>query len=83
MKDSRCNVFWDASKCKENDCKGCPARLVENKYREHDAEIRAKAITEFAEAMKKKYPIAECGFGLMNDRLHENIDEIAKRLKGE
>lgn len=43
----------------------------------------AKAIEEFAEALKKKYPIAECGFGLINDTLHKNIDEIAEQLKGE
>ena len=74
MKDTRCNVFRDASKCKENDCKGCPARLVENKYREHDAEIRAKAITEFAERVKYE-------FG--SDEIHKIIDEIATELRGE
>ena len=43
----------------------------------------AKAIDDFAEKMKKKYPIAECGFGLINDTLHKNIDDIATELKGD
>ena len=45
------------------------------------ADIRASVIDEFAKALKRKYHIAECGFGLINDKLHENIDEIAEQLK--
>jgi flagellar biosynthesis/type III secretory pathway protein FliH len=44
----------------------------------------AKAIEEFAEAMKKKYPICTNDFGMViNESAHKTIDEIAKELKGE
>ena len=64
-------------------CGKC-GRDTESLYeREHDKEIRAKAVDEFVKAMKRKYPLAECGFGVINDTLHKNIDEIAKELQGE
>ena len=44
---------------------------------------RAKTIEEFAKALKKKYPLTECNFGVINETLHKNIDEVAKELKGE
>lgn len=44
----------------------------------------AKAIEEFAEAVKKKYPICTNDFGMViNESAHKTIDEIAKELKGE
>ena len=45
----------------------------------------AKAITEFAEAVKGKYPhfVEDVGFVEANKMLHCNIDEIAEQLKGE
>lgn len=41
---------------------------------EHDAEIRAKAIDEFAERLKKVYP-----FTILE---MEQLDEIAEQMKG-
>lgn len=51
----------------------------------YDARIREKAITEFAEAVKGKYPhfVEDVGFVEANKMLHCNIDEIATELKGE
>ena len=44
----------------------------------------AKAIEEFVEAVKKKYPICTNDFGMViNESAHKTIDEIAKELKGE
>lgn len=58
-------------------------RYIESES-EADKEIRAKAIEEFAEAMKKKYPICTNDFGMViNESAHRTIDEIAKELKGE
>ena len=77
MKDKRCGCFSNVSECTENDCEGCPARL------KSEAEIRAEAIEEFAEAVKKKYPLMECDFGVINEGMHCIVDEIAMELKGE
>lgn len=57
----------------------CKMQTVEGMVKE----TRAKAIEKFAEAMKRKYPLTECGFGVINDTLHKNIDEIVNELKGE
>lgn len=45
----------------------------------------AKAIEEFAERLKEKYPyfVEDVGFVEGNKMLHNKIDEIAKNLKGE
>ena len=47
--------------------------------------IRAKAIGEFSERLKEKYPyfVEDVGFVEGNKMLHNKIDEIAKELKGE
>jgi hypothetical protein len=58
-------------------------QMVQNQPTVTEAEIRAKAYDRFAKALKQKYPIAECGFGFINDKLHENIDKIAEQLKEE
>ena len=46
---------------------------------------RAKAIEEFAEVLKRRYPIASNGLemAIINSGLHKSIDEMAKELKGE
>lgn len=92
MKDARCEVFRNTSKCKEDDCKGCPARFVENKQREHDTEIREKAITEFTEKLCDALSESPLTVVLENrvkadmltvDGACEIVYEIAEQLKGE
>lgn len=46
-------------------------------------EIRAKAIDDFAEQLKNRFPITDNGLFTVNDTLHTIIDEIAEKLKGE
>lgn len=40
-----------------------------------------KAIEDFAEALKKRYPIMENGLFTINDVLQKEIDRIAEQLK--
>ena len=42
-----------------------------------------KAIDEFSEWLKKRFPIADNGLFTANYKLHITIDEIAEQLKGE
>ena len=39
------------------------------------------AITEFAERMKKRYPLAENDLFTINDTLHRALDEIAEEMR--
>ena len=50
----------------------------------HEKEIRAKAIDEFAERLKLKYPyfVEDVGLVEVNKMLHSAIDKIAEQLKG-
>ena len=59
--------------------------VMNESQEEYDAKIRAKAIEEFAERLKEKYPyfVEDVGFVEGNKMLHNKIDEIAKELKGE
>lgn len=83
MKDEKCECFSNTSECTENDCEGCPARL------ESEAEIRAKAIEEFAEVLKEKLRKKQKQTWLVlaerngYARSIDLIDEISTELKGE
>lgn len=59
-------------------------KIIDKKAQEYeiDAEkIRAKAIDEFVEKLKKRYPIAENDLFTINDVLHTEIDKIAEQMK--
>lgn len=42
-----------------------------------------RIIDKFADKLKKKYPIMENDLFTVNDKLHDEIDKIAKQMKGE
>lgn len=44
-------------------------------------DYRNKVIDEFAEKLKKKYPLMENDLFLVNDVLRKTIDEIAEQMK--
>lgn len=77
MKDERCECFSNTSECPENDCEGCPARL------ESEAEIRAKAIEEFAEAVKKAYASMQSISEVERATANTIVMGIEAELKGE
>ena len=43
---------------------------------------RNKIIDEFADKLKKRYPIMQNDLFTINDDLHDEIDKIAKQMKG-
>ena len=78
--DRNCDkcIHHTSGMCDSWDCK---MQTVEGLKKE----VREKAIEEFAERLKRRYPIASNGLemAIINSGLHKNIEEVAKELKGE
>ncbi len=62
----------------------CDAEDIQDMPTVTEAEIRAKAIDEFAEKLKKDLDIKYCFGGIDSKfKFFDTIDEIAEQLKGE
>jgi hypothetical protein len=76
--------FMDNKKIYTNGSRLIQTYRVEQALMHYGQEIRNKAIDEFAERLKNKYPIMEDCFGVpnVNYNLHKGIDEIAEEMRG-
>lgn len=76
--------FKDSAEVYTNGAELVPVFRVEQALEHYEKEICNKAIDEFAEQLKLRYPyfVEDVGFVEANKMLHSVVDEIAEELKG-